>query len=93
MGLGRLNPGLPQPMRQCRAARAIQANMQPDKSSNQSAQQEATPNQGQAFQWLPDSRLARMLLAALGLAFVGVVFSAYLHPNMVFDLANMVFCG
>lgn len=66
--------------------------MEPDKSSEQRGQQ-AAPHQAQAFHWLPASRLARALLAVFAVAFVGVVFSAYLHPNMVFDLANMVFCG
>ena len=42
---------------------------------------------------LPRSRGARvavwLVIAALG----GLTFSAWLHPNMVFDLANMVFCN
>ena len=42
---------------------------------------------------LPRSRGARvavwLLIAALG----GLTFSAWLQPNMVFDLANMVFCN
>ena len=45
------------------------------------------------FRWLPASRFKRALVW-LGLAgFVAITFNAYLHPNMVFDLANMVFCG
>jgi hypothetical protein len=66
--------------------------MKPDQSSDRSVQQ-AAPDQVQAFRWLPASRLARTLLAVFAVAFAGAVFSAYLHPNMVFDLANMVFCG
>ena len=42
---------------------------------------------------LPRSRGARvavwLLIAVLG----GLTFSAWLQPNMVFDLANMVFCN
>ena len=42
---------------------------------------------------LPRSRGARvavwLLIATLG----GLTFSAWLQPNMVFDLANMVFCN
>jgi hypothetical protein len=45
------------------------------------------------FQWLPASRTRRVLVwLALG-AFMAFTFNAYLHPDMVFDLANMVFCG
>ena len=45
------------------------------------------------FRWLPASRVGRVLVwLALG-AFVAFTFNAYLHPDMVFDLANMVFCG
>lgn len=45
------------------------------------------------FHWLPASRTRRVLVwLALG-ALVAFTFNAYLHPNMVFDLANMVFCG
>jgi hypothetical protein len=32
-------------------------------------------------------------LGVAAAVFMTLVFSAYLHPNMVFDLANMVFCG
>jgi hypothetical protein len=35
----------------------------------------------------------RWLLIGVALALCGLVFAAYLRPNMVFDLANMVFCG
>jgi hypothetical protein len=45
------------------------------------------------FHWLPASRLKRALILLAAAGFVAFVFSAYLHPGMVFDLANMVFCG
>jgi len=45
------------------------------------------------FHWLPASRVGRVLVLLAAAGFVAFVFSAYLHPNMVFDLANMVFCG
>jgi len=43
--------------------------------------------------WLPASRLKRVLIFLAATGLVAFVFSAYLHPAMVFDLANMVFCG
>jgi len=70
--------------------------MQDDQPDDRAAQQqEAAPATPAApdFQWLPASRAARMLLGAIAAGFLALVFSAYLHPNMVFDLANMVFCG
>ncbi len=45
------------------------------------------------FHWLPASRVKRGLILLAAAGFVAFVFNAYLHPNMVFDLANMVFCG
>ena len=45
------------------------------------------------FRWLPHSRVARALLALAALLLTALVFVAYLHPGMAFDLANMVFCG
>ncbi len=56
-------------------------------------QPDPDPKSADAFRWLPASRLARVVLAMVSLAFGALVFSAYLHPAMVFDLANMVFCG
>lgn len=47
----------------------------------------------EAFRWLPRSRAGRVLLAVAAVAFTGLVFTAYAAPGMVFDLANMVFCG
>jgi len=54
---------------------------------------ELAQESAQAFRWLPVSRTKRVLLGLAAAAFVGFVFNAYLHPDMVFDLANMVFCG
>ena len=45
------------------------------------------------FRWLPRSRVGRVLIGLGVVAFVAFVFDAYLGPNMVFELANMVFCG
>lgn len=51
------------------------------------------PASGEDFRWLPRSLVKRVLIW-LGLAaFVAFVFDAYMGPNMVFELANMVFCG
>jgi hypothetical protein len=43
--------------------------------------------------WLPQSRVLRAALALVALALGALVFAAWISPNMVFDLANMVFCG
>ena len=51
------------------------------------------PQKPEEFRWLPASRAWRVVLGVAAAAFMTLVFSAYLHPNMVFDLANMVFCG
>lgn len=48
---------------------------------------------GAAFHWLPRSPVKRILLALAAGMFTVLVFSAYVAPGMVFDLANMVFCG
>ena len=42
---------------------------------------------------LPRSRVARFAVWVLIVALGGLTFSAWLQPNMVFDLANMVFCN
>ena len=42
---------------------------------------------------LPRSRVARVAVWLLIAALSALTFSAWLHPNMVFDLANMVFCN
>ena len=43
--------------------------------------------------WLPASRVWRAVLAVAAVALTALVFAAWLSPNMVFDFANMVFCG
>lgn len=43
--------------------------------------------------WLPASRLGRVVFALAALALTSLALAAWLSPNMVFDLANMVFCG
>lgn len=45
------------------------------------------------FQWLPRSRVLRVILWLAGTGALGLTFAAYLRPNMVFDLANLIFCG
>lgn len=45
------------------------------------------------FQWLPRSRMLRVMLWLAGAGALGLTFAAYLRPNMVFDLANLIFCG
>ncbi|MBL8357166.1 MAG: hypothetical protein JNM01_20360 [Delftia acidovorans] len=42
---------------------------------------------------LPRSPALRALLALAVLAGCGLAFTAYLNPNLVFDLANLAFCG
>jgi len=51
------------------------------------------PEATQAFQWLPRSPVKRVLLGVAAALFSVLVFGAYLAPGLVFDLANMVFCG
>ena len=53
----------------------------------------AMPGDQDKLSCLPRSRLWRALLAVAATALSGLVFLAWLRPNMVFDLANMVFCG
>ena len=43
--------------------------------------------------WLPASRVLRVLLAVAAVALTALAFAAWVSPNMVFDFANMVFCG
>ena len=45
------------------------------------------------LRWLPDSRVWRVVLGVLAAGVIGLVFAAYLSPNMVLDFANVVFCG
>lgn len=51
------------------------------------------PAREEPLVWLPRSRLKRAGLALAAAALAGLVFMAWLRPNMVFDLANLVFCG
>ena len=50
------------------------------------------PTQDELSLW-PASPLGRALLAVAALALTALAFAAWLSPNMVFDLANLVFCG
>jgi hypothetical protein len=54
---------------------------------------DGAPPAAESFRWLPRSRVKRVLLGVAATLFSMLVFGAYLAPNMVFDLANMVFCG
>ena len=42
---------------------------------------------------LPHSRAARVAVWLVVGAATALVFSAWLRPNMIFDLADMVFCN
>ena len=42
---------------------------------------------------LPQSRVARVAVWLVVAAATALVFSAWLRPNMIFDLADMVFCN
>lgn len=44
------------------------------------------------LQWLPRSRAWRMALLAGVAASVPLVFAAWLHPDLLLDFANVVFC-
>lgn len=45
------------------------------------------------FRWLPRSSMLQLLLVLAGAGALAVTFAAYLRPNMVLDLANLIFCG
>lgn len=45
------------------------------------------------LQWLPRSPVLRIVVYMAAAAAVTLTFAAYLRPNMVFDFANLVFCG
>lgn len=45
------------------------------------------------LQWLPRSPALRIAVYVAAAAAVTLTFAAYLRPNMVFDFANLVFCG
>ncbi len=51
------------------------------------------PGANDDLSWLPASRLGRVVLALAALALTGLALAAWLSPNMVFEFANMVFCG
>jgi hypothetical protein len=59
---------------------------------NDSSNPEKPADQGN-LSWLPESLVRRCVLAAITLMLSAMVFAAYLRPNMVFDFANMIFCG
>ena len=45
------------------------------------------------LQWLPRSLALRIAVYVAAAAAATLTFAAYLRPNMVFDFANLVFCG
>ncbi|MFN0163505.1 MAG: hypothetical protein ACKVQQ_19930 [Burkholderiales bacterium] len=47
----------------------------------------------QPLVWLPRARWARLAVFAMLASTLGLTFAAWLSPNMVFDFANLVFCG
>ena len=47
----------------------------------------------EVLRWLPAARVSRYALAVLAAGLFALTFAAWLRPNMVFDLANMIFCG
>lgn len=53
--------------------------------------QAAAPDE--ALRWLPAARAWRYALAVLAAGLFALTFAAWLRPNMVFDLANLIFCG
>ena len=48
---------------------------------------------GTEFHWLPAARAWRYALVIVATGLGALTFAAWLRPNMVFDLANMIFCG
>ena len=65
---------------------------QPPESGAEDQEDGASPA-ADSFRWLPRSPAKRVLLGAAAALFSVLVFGAYLAPGLVFDLANMVFCG
>ena len=61
--------------------------------SSSRAQASAASNAAEALRLLPRSRLARVAVWIVAGALGALVFGAWLRPNMVFDLADMVFCN
>ncbi len=53
--------------------------------------QPAAPDQ--SLRWLPAARAWRYALVIVATGLGALTFAAWLRPNMVFDLANMIFCG
>ena len=53
--------------------------------------QVAAPDE--SLRGLPAARVSRYALAVLAAGLFALTFAAWLRPNMVFDLANMIFCG
>lgn len=47
----------------------------------------------QSLEWLPQARWARFALVIVLASTLGLTFAAWLSPNMVFEFANLVFCG
>ncbi len=45
------------------------------------------------LRWLPAARAWRYALVVVAGGLFALTFAAWLRPNMVFDLANMIFCG
>ncbi len=74
-----------------RSVRVTPGDMQTDSGIHGAPQ--AIPAAGEEFRWLPVSRARRVLLGLALAALAAFVFNAYHDPNLVFDLANMVFCG
>lgn len=53
----------------------------------------STGAQAQPLEWLPRAWWARLALFAILASTIGMTFAAWLSPNMVFEFANLVFCG
>jgi len=53
--------------------------------------QPAAPDE--PLRWLPATRGWRYVLAIVATGLGALTFVAWLRPSMVFDLANMIFCG
>ena len=59
---------------------------------NHSLPNESTAQPPAELRMLPRSRVGRAAVWTVIGAFSALTFAAWLQPNMVFDLANMVFC-
>ena len=58
---------------------------------HESMLQAAAPDE--PLRWLPAVRAWRYAVVVVASALFAITFAAWLRPNMVFDLANMIFCG